>query len=459
MKRPLEKPPHPHRLTVMSESSGNSTPDQSTEPAAATGDLEFGEVQTKSWETTQQPPSSNGHFAVQQIVSGHAKSSSKSPPTNVFVDLDTMLDMQEHAVEDISVELGGILLGYRGALPDGTPFVVINDSLRARYYKATRGSFKFTHETWADLNQQRAALPESTEIVGWYHTHPGWGVFLSDMDVFICDHFFAGPDDVALVIDPTSGDTGLFVRRDTPAKNPPARLSSYQIYAHRKCGESLQHWANYFSGGQSVSNPNSVFPGRSASPVFVSAPANDSSTNRLTLLLAAGIIGSQLFLGLLFYSSQQQTATEKPVAQPTDIEAREAIVDQLISSIAVNGPQSIGETYRQVALNNSELKSANLGLMTRINALEARLAESTEQSRKIMLELETVQQRLSVAQEKLTSTTSNSEAESAEAVPVPWWRSSWMFAFVGLLVGGFVAAAGTYIALQRNDPAHAPVNE
>ena len=47
-------------------------------------------------------------------------------------------------------------------------------------------------------------------MVGWYHTHPDWSVFLSGMDMFICDHFFNRPLDVALVIDPCRQDRGFF---------------------------------------------------------------------------------------------------------------------------------------------------------------------------------------------------------------------------------------------------------
>ena len=48
-------------------------------------------------------------------------------------------------------------------------------------------------------------------IVGWYHTHPGFGIFLSGMDLFIQDNFFNLPWQVAFVYDPTSEEEGLFV--------------------------------------------------------------------------------------------------------------------------------------------------------------------------------------------------------------------------------------------------------
>ena len=51
-------------------------------------------------------------------------------------------------------------------------------------------------------------------IVGWYHTHPDFGVFLSDRDRFIHEHFFAHPGQIAHVIDPIRKTEGVFVWRE-----------------------------------------------------------------------------------------------------------------------------------------------------------------------------------------------------------------------------------------------------
>ena len=120
----------------------------------------------------------------------------------IFVDLDVMRDMVAHAYSNKKVELGGVMLGQALTDSDGNPFVVISDCLRAQHYEATRGSFKFTHQTWSDIGRQLNRRRPNLRIVGWYHTHPGWTVFLSPMDLFICENFFASPEDVALVIDP-----------------------------------------------------------------------------------------------------------------------------------------------------------------------------------------------------------------------------------------------------------------
>jgi hypothetical protein len=47
-------------------------------------------------------------------------------------------------------------------------------------------------------------------IVGWYHSHPDFGIFLSDRDRFIQEHFFSGAGQVAYVVDPVRKAEGLF---------------------------------------------------------------------------------------------------------------------------------------------------------------------------------------------------------------------------------------------------------
>ena len=166
-------------------------------------DIQFGDVEEAGREVKLRPDQ-NRHYAV---VAVHQPESEDLP---IFVDIDVMRDMESHALTDTSVELGGVMLGGQFEDEDGQPFVVVTDSLRAEHYEATKGSFKFTHETWQKISRQRDEFPPELQMVGWYHTHPDWGVFLSGMDDFICQNFFNRPLDLALVIDPCRGDRGWF---------------------------------------------------------------------------------------------------------------------------------------------------------------------------------------------------------------------------------------------------------
>ena len=74
-------------------------------------------------------------------------------------------------------------------------------------------SLTFTHDVWSEiLSVVNADFPDS-RIVGWYHTHPSFGLFLSQYDEFIQRNFFAEPGQVALVIDPIAGELAWFAER------------------------------------------------------------------------------------------------------------------------------------------------------------------------------------------------------------------------------------------------------
>ena len=48
------------------------------------------------------------------------------------------------------------------------------------------------------------------KLVGWQHTHPNYGIFLSSYDLFIQEHTFCFPFQVAYVIDPVRKRRGFF---------------------------------------------------------------------------------------------------------------------------------------------------------------------------------------------------------------------------------------------------------
>jgi proteasome lid subunit RPN8/RPN11/nitrogen fixation-related uncharacterized protein len=203
------------------------------------GDIEFGDVQHAAPRNARRPDE-DLHFA----VAPYGEPAPGELP--VFVDLDVMREIEDHASSDTSVELGGVLLGGQYEDSAGAPFVVITDCLRAQHYESTKGSFKFTHETWEAITRQRDEFPDELQLVGWYHTHPDWGVFLSGMDMFICDHFFNKPLDVAYVVDPCRGDRGMFQwTRD--ARQRTRRTSGFFVTASRFRQSELQQYIDQLS--------------------------------------------------------------------------------------------------------------------------------------------------------------------------------------------------------------------
>jgi proteasome lid subunit RPN8/RPN11 len=68
----------------------------------------------------------------------------------------------------------------------------------------------FTHDVWDAILKEGEEKFPGQQIVGWYHTHPSFGIFLSDYDQFIQTEFFKQKGQVALVVDPVAGKLGWF---------------------------------------------------------------------------------------------------------------------------------------------------------------------------------------------------------------------------------------------------------
>lgn len=121
--------------------------------------------------------------------------------------------MHAHAGADVSVEICGVLVG-RLCQDDEGPFAIVEDCVCCESAASKFAEVTFTHESWAQINEEMDTKFAGKQIVGWYHSHPNFGVFLSDRDCFIHEHFFSGPGQVAYVIDPVRQEEGVFIWRD-----------------------------------------------------------------------------------------------------------------------------------------------------------------------------------------------------------------------------------------------------
>jgi proteasome lid subunit RPN8/RPN11 len=119
--------------------------------------------------------------------------------------LDEILEFSE---QDASRELGGFLFG--DAATTGRPCVAIRHFLPAIEVRSWAARLTFTHDTWAAIHREAESQFPHERMLGWYHTHPNLGVFLSARDRFIHRHFFHEPWHVALVVDPRRCEFGFF---------------------------------------------------------------------------------------------------------------------------------------------------------------------------------------------------------------------------------------------------------
>jgi proteasome lid subunit RPN8/RPN11 len=120
---------------------------------------------------------------------------------------------QTHAVSTLEREVAGVLIGpHPEKQPDGRYVVHISDAIIAKYTRMQGASVTYTPESWRYVNDKLAEMYPDDEavIVGWYHTHPGFGIFLSGMDKFIHQNFFTQIWHIAMVLDPLARQSGFF---------------------------------------------------------------------------------------------------------------------------------------------------------------------------------------------------------------------------------------------------------
>ena len=132
---------------------------------------------------------------------------------DILLDEAPLRAMQAHALSSLDREVAGVMVGRQPEKqPDGRYVVHVIDSIIAKHTVMHGASVTYTPESWRYLNDTlwERYPDESAVMVGWYHTHPGFGIFLSGMDLFIHQNFFTQMWHVAYVLDPRARTSGFF---------------------------------------------------------------------------------------------------------------------------------------------------------------------------------------------------------------------------------------------------------
>lgn len=325
----------------------------------------------------------------------------------IFVDHCTADAMERHALSDTSVELGGILLG-KECLDEatGTPFVWITQSLEAKHYANTQASFTYTHDSWEEITRERDQRFPDLNIVGWYHTHPSFGIFLSHHDLFIHQHFFIQPMQVAYVVDPVQQTRGFFQWRDRNM----AQVEGFYLTAERGDRIALAKLANDLENFPSPEAHGGAFLSprleaelikmltRTSSPQYVNSPGDRLQSAMIFAMLGSflGMLAVIAALGLyqLYGRVREQGDSLKALASSVDqvVGNQRLAMDTLLEKAGTDSPAQFAERYERAAkardlarrqLAAQQAINETLGARTKDLELEtAKLASDLEAARK-----------------------------------------------------------------------------
>lgn len=292
--------------------------------------------------------------------------------------------IHRHARENTQVEICGVLLGDVCRDADG-PYLLITDAIRGEHAATQEGQVMFTHDTWAHINTVKDdEFPEKL-MVGWYHTHPNYGIFLSQQDVFIHANFFNQPWHVAYVVDPVREDEGVFIWRD----GQPEVLKDFWVGGRRRSARE----APPPPGGQ---GPLLEKIERLLKDVIPPKPSNLFQILGLLGLLGLAalvgwglVMGERRYAGLAAYLATQEhllTNLAQSKAKATEIREDAADLQNLLKEHRILAPLNLQVTRKgEAALVSGqvhtryqqELAGRTLGAVPGVSAVDLREVKVT----------------------------------------------------------------------------------
>ena len=123
----------------------------------------------------------------------------------VVMEAEVARKIRQHARSSMKAEVCGVLIG-------STEHERMTVEACIAGINAAQGGahVTFTQDTWEHIYKIKDKEYPEQKIVGWYHSHPGFGVFLSEHDLFIQQNFFSNVQQVAWVYDPHTDEEGCF---------------------------------------------------------------------------------------------------------------------------------------------------------------------------------------------------------------------------------------------------------
>ncbi len=176
------------------------------------------------------------------------------PLVSIFLTSEVFILLTEHSRKDLENEVGGGLVGsWRVDTRSGEQFLAVEAVLPARFTRQGSAFLTFTQDTLVAMNDELEERFPKAQLVGWYHTHPRMKVFMSHYDIWLHEHFFPEPWQVALVIEPHEATGGFFIRQKDGNLDPHRYFGFHELVEEAK--SSVVDWKNVRLAGESLIDP------------------------------------------------------------------------------------------------------------------------------------------------------------------------------------------------------------
>ena len=130
----------------------------------------------------------------------------------VYFAAQALQGIRDDLAMDARVERGGLLVGhpFRDLDDPTVSFTVVVGTIGQPSRQSSVGQFTVTPEMISRARQTLEREFPGRRVVGWYHSHPGHGVFLSAQDMTIVRGIYNAPWQIAFVRDTLRDKEGVF---------------------------------------------------------------------------------------------------------------------------------------------------------------------------------------------------------------------------------------------------------
>ncbi len=181
-------------------------------------------------------------------------------PYPIFFQQEAVIALQEHLKSSPTQAIFGFLIGDVYRDPEtGVLYIVIDKTLKLSQPIYGDKTEVVVSRLWDRMQQQLAKA--AGLLLGWYHSHPGQGGYLTPHDVETHEKFFTDPWQVAVLIAAEAGGvTGKFFRASQEAdwhKTPQSFYELLQPDSIKPDGKkrSFITWRNHKAFGPSLKGP------------------------------------------------------------------------------------------------------------------------------------------------------------------------------------------------------------
>ena len=133
----------------------------------------------------------------------------------VYADSQAVERIMGHARVDTRYECFGILLGNAYVDEDlDLTWIYVQDSVAAEYAHSDHASVEVSREEFQRINDEVDRIRDRSNgrirKIGWYHSHPNFGIFMSNTDRLNQKRYYNQEWQIAMVVDPIRGTLGFF---------------------------------------------------------------------------------------------------------------------------------------------------------------------------------------------------------------------------------------------------------